>query len=203
MPIPRVVVVNPPSNPVPVTLTESPSVTIATPVDVQQASPWSVRIVGTPTVNLAPDSTIGVTVAPALRTATVTVGISRQNPCQSLYTAQADPANPSGRIWHIESVNGRIYAPSDAEIPPFELRAEAPSPNFAGFTLHSYYLGINRAKVAYQLYVFNDALNAYAIRSQAYYPQVCFTVPVEQDWYVELTFTGRLLDCADGLNACP
>lgn len=197
MPVPRVIVANPPSEPVPVAITDTPSVTIAAPVRVQQASAWSVKITDTPTVILAP----GSAVTSSVRTATVTVGINRTEQCRSLYTTQADPADPSGRIWLIEAVNGRIYAPG--AIPAFELRAEAPNPNFAGFSLHSYYLGINRASAAPQLYVFNDQLNVYAIRSQAHYPQVCFTVPVTEDVYVELTFTGRLLDCADGLNACP
>ena len=203
MPVPRVVVVNPPSNPVPVKLTDSPSVTVAEPVQVQQASAWSVRIVNTPTVSLSPDSAVNVSVTSTVRTATVSVVSNRENQCQSLYASQADPGNPSGRIWLIETVNGRIYAPSEGELPLVELRAEAPSPNLNGFTLEHYYLGINRAKVAYQSWVFNDQLNAYAIRSQAYYPQVCFSVPILDEVSVELTFAGRLLDCADGLNACP
>jgi hypothetical protein len=196
--VPRVVVVNPPSNPVQVTLAESPSVTVAGPVQVQQASAWSVRIVDMPPVTLAPDARVTASV----RTATVRVGISRTQPCVSLYTSQADPSQPgSGRIWLIETVNGVVYAPS--EMPMIELRGEAPDPNFDGFTLHQYFLGIHRVQAGPQRYVFNDPLHAYVIRSQNLYPQACFTVVPEEEVSVTLTFTGRLLDCTGGPNACP
>ena len=204
MPGPRVVVVNPPSNPVPVMLADSPAVTVAGPVRVQQASAWNVQILGTPTVALSPDSGTRLS---AVRTATVSTSLDRNNQCRSLYAVQGDPANPSGRIWLIESANGRILAPSEDQVPPIELRVESPSPDFFGFTLHSFYLGVHRAKVAIGSsgvnLVFNDRVSAYAIRSQAFYPQVCFTVPVDYEVYVDVTFTGRLLDCADGPNACP
>jgi hypothetical protein len=210
--VPRVVVVNPATNPVPVapvgvtrvTLTDSPSVTVAGPVQVQQASGWSVQILGTPTVRLSSDS--AVSAVSRVRTVTVVANLDQTTQCQSLFTSQADPAHPSGQIWLVEAVNGRILVPTEDQIPPIELRAEAPNPNVNGFTLDHYYLGINRAKVAIGAsgvnVVFNDRLNAYAIKSRELYPQVCFSIVVDYSVFAELTFTGRLIDCVDVLS-CP
>lgn len=176
-------------------------VTVANPTAIPNPLPVS----GTVNIGTMPPVTVSTT-EPGVRTVTIRAVLTQNTPnsCQSLFSSQSDPQNPSGQIWLIEAVNGRIYAPSESQVPVIQLLAEAPDPNVAGggFFLDTYYLGIHRTKVSFGgsdtfvNYVFNDRLNVYAVKSQQIYPALCFAVPVDYVTFVEVTFTGRLLTCA-------
>jgi len=183
-------------NPLPVSV--NGSVTVANPTTIPNPLPVS----GTVNIGTMPPVTVSTT-DPKVSVVTLIAALNQDTQCQSLYTSQSDPSHPSGQIWLIEAVNGWIQVPSDPDnIPPIELLAEAPNPNVpgGGFRLNEYYLGINRAKVFVKgtgYYVFNDKLNVYANKSASLYPRVCFAVNVDYPVFVGLTFTGRLLPCAD------